>query len=252
MTLDQLSRGDLRQIIELGHRCVAAETLDDLRAIITTIEEITAFDRAVLCAVGRGPEGVLEHYVNHSFGDAWGDLYTASAFDRVDPILHHARFASGPFRWRDVYVGGGAPSPAGATFQEAARDFGLVDGIAFACQPRASSGRTILSLATREERGSERAMALVTTVGPHVHEAYDRLRLRASAPPAGAPRIELTPREKEILAWTQDGKTYWEIGQIIGISQRTVKYHFARIKEKLDVVSVSHAVAKAMRLGLLD
>jgi LuxR family quorum sensing-dependent transcriptional regulator len=256
--LDRLSHGELLQIIEVSHRCLAVESYDDLRAIITTIEDITSLERAVLCAVDAREDGALEHYVNHSFGEEWGHLYTAHGFDRVDPVLRHARQARGTIRWRDAYVGGaqdqGGGSRASAFFSEAARDFGLVDGIAYACRSRTSQAQTILSLASREERDSERAIELVSSVGPHLHEAYDRLRQRdrdaAALPPPAS--VVLSPREKEILAWTQDGKTYWEIGQIIGISQRTVKYHFARIKAKLDVVSVSHAVAKAMRLGLLD
>lgn len=260
--LDRLSHGELLQIIEVSHRCLAVESYDDLRAIITTIENITSLERAVLCTVDAREDGALEHYVNHSFGEEWGHLYTAHGFDRVDPVLRHARLAQGTIRWRDAFVGAGevqgASSQASAFFSEAARDFGLVDGIAYACRSRTSQAQTILSLASREERDSERAIELVSTVGPHLHEAYDRLRQRdraavgAAALPPGTAGVALSPREKEILAWTQDGKTYWEIGQIIGISQRTVKYHFARIKAKLDVVSVSHAVAKAMRLGLLD
>jgi len=63
--------------------------------------------------------------------------------------------------------------------------------------------------------------------------------------------VELSAREREVLCWAQQGKTYWEIGCVLGISQRTVKFHFARIKAKLDVVSTAHAIAKAMRTGLL-
>jgi LuxR family quorum sensing-dependent transcriptional regulator len=247
---DQLSRDELVQVIELSHRCVAVESLDDLNDIISSVESITSFDRAVLCAVSDDRPASLEHYVNHSFGEKWGNLYTARSFDRIDPVLNHARLACGPFRWRDVFAG--TAEDAGATFYEAARDFGLVDGIAYAFRPRTSSARTILSLAGREDRNTERAMAVVSSVGPHLHEAYDRVRRHERTVPAGGLEVELTPREHEILAWTQDGKTYWEIGQIIGISQRTVKYHFSRIKEKLDVVSASHAVAKAMRMGLLE
>jgi DNA-binding CsgD family transcriptional regulator len=63
--------------------------------------------------------------------------------------------------------------------------------------------------------------------------------------------VEISAREREVLCWAQQGKTYWEIGCILGISQRTVKFHFARIKAKLDVVSTAHAIAKAMRIGLI-
>jgi DNA-binding CsgD family transcriptional regulator len=71
-------------------------------------------------------------------------------------------------------------------------------------------------------------------------------------PPDNAAHAELSPREREVLSWAQQGKTYWEIGSILGISERTVKFHVARIKTKLDVVSTAHAIAKAMRAGLIS
>jgi len=62
---------------------------------------------------------------------------------------------------------------------------------------------------------------------------------------------ELSAREREVLCWAQQGKTYWEIGCILGITQRTVKFHIQRIKSKLDVVSIAHAIAQAMRRGII-
>jgi DNA-binding CsgD family transcriptional regulator len=63
---------------------------------------------------------------------------------------------------------------------------------------------------------------------------------------------ELSAREREVLCWAQQGKTYWEIGCILGITQRTVKFHIQRIKSKLDVVSIAHAIAQAMRRGIIS
>jgi DNA-binding CsgD family transcriptional regulator len=64
--------------------------------------------------------------------------------------------------------------------------------------------------------------------------------------------VELSAREREVLCWAQQGKTYWEIGCILGITQRTVKFHIQRIKSKLDVVSIAHAIAQAMRRGIIS
>jgi DNA-binding CsgD family transcriptional regulator len=80
------------------------------------------------------------------------------------------------------------------------------------------------------------------------------LALPEPEPPRALPAgdVELSAREREVLCWAQQGKTYWEIGCILGISQRTVKFHIARIKAKLDVVSTAHAIAKAMRAGVIS
>jgi LuxR family quorum-sensing system transcriptional regulator SinR len=67
-----------------------------------------------------------------------------------------------------------------------------------------------------------------------------------------AAAIHLTPREREVLQWVAAGKSYWEIGRILGISERTVRYFMACCREKLDSVSNKQAVAKAVSAMLIE
>jgi LuxR family transcriptional regulator, quorum-sensing system regulator SinR len=64
-------------------------------------------------------------------------------------------------------------------------------------------------------------------------------------------RLRLTPREEEVLSWAAAGKSYWEIGIILGISERTVRYFMGNVRMKLDVVSNKQAVAEAIWHGLI-
>ncbi len=52
----------------------------------------------------------------------------------------------------------------------------------------------------------------------------------------------LSGRELEIMHWVSIGKTNPEIGQILGISPRTVRNHLQRIFRKLDVMNRAQAV----------
>lgn len=61
----------------------------------------------------------------------------------------------------------------------------------------------------------------------------------------------LTCRQLEVLAWVQEGKSAWEIGQILGISGRSVDGHLRRVYEAFDVHTRLQAVLKAQDLGLL-
>jgi len=61
----------------------------------------------------------------------------------------------------------------------------------------------------------------------------------------------LTPREREVLLWAAKGKTGWEIGQILRLSERTVTYHVENARAKLGASSRAHAVVKAVTLGLI-
>jgi DNA-binding NarL/FixJ family response regulator len=63
---------------------------------------------------------------------------------------------------------------------------------------------------------------------------------------------KLSPREKEVLTWLKKGKSSWEMSVILHISERTVNFHIKNIKQKLDAVSRTHAVAKAIELGFID
>ena len=68
---------------------------------------------------------------------------------------------------------------------------------------------------------------------------------------ARAPRL-LTPRERQVLVEMSHGLGNREIGGALGISAHTAKFHVAQIIAKLDAQSRAHAVAKALRAGLVD
>ena len=61
----------------------------------------------------------------------------------------------------------------------------------------------------------------------------------------------LTPREREVLQLVSTGLTSRAISLHLAVSQKTVENHKQRIFHKLDVQNQGHAVAVALRLGLL-
>ncbi|WP_048648247.1 LuxR family transcriptional regulator [Nitratireductor soli] len=65
-------------------------------------------------------------------------------------------------------------------------------------------------------------------------------------------RPKLTPREKECLQWASLGKSEWEVSQILGISEHTAEKHLLNAKTKLGAANRAHAVAEAIRCGVLD
>ena len=253
--IDQLERSELLRLMELASQCLTATTPEQLETIISSIYDLASYGKAALCALSRAENEVaLAHYVNHSYG-AWAELYASQNFHRIDPILIHASTTDGVFRWDETT----APPmcrEGSAAFLEAAETFGLTNGVSFSCAGISRTFRSVLSVTGVPADEFERTRRVLTVIGPHLHESYRRVlhvqldHENAAELSARGP-VELSAREREVLCWTQQGKTYWEIGCILGISQRTVKFHVARIKAKLDVVSTAHAIAKAMRTGLI-
>jgi DNA-binding NarL/FixJ family response regulator len=63
-------------------------------------------------------------------------------------------------------------------------------------------------------------------------------------------RLELTPRELDVLALLADGLTNREIGAELFISDKTASVHVSRILTKLSVPNRAAAAAAAHQLGV--
>lgn len=92
--------------------------------------------------------------------------------------------------------------------------------------------------------------ALIGTVGDlvaqqHPDHPYQR---RAASTRARQP---LTPTQRRILPLMAEGCTNVEIGQRLGVSLDTVKTHAQRMYQALGARGREHAVAIAIRAGLL-
>ena len=57
--------------------------------------------------------------------------------------------------------------------------------------------------------------------------------------------FDLGGRELETLTWAARGKTFAEIGQILGLSRRTVEFHLDNARRKLGVPTRTQALIKA-------
>lgn len=64
--------------------------------------------------------------------------------------------------------------------------------------------------------------------------------------------VRLTPREKEVMLWTAEGKTAYEVGIILGISIGTVNFHVNNSVAKFGVRNKIQAAVHAALLGLLS
>lgn len=64
--------------------------------------------------------------------------------------------------------------------------------------------------------------------------------------------VKLTRREIQCLKWAAAGKTDQEIGEIVGISLPTVRFHINNASQKMHVMGRSQAVRRAATLGYIE
>ena len=228
--LEAGSRDDFRREVvrfsqSLGFNTVSAMAVVDL-----------AMGRSEFVSIDNAPDG-----------------YAAAMHDvpamRRDPVMQHCRHQSVPIIWdQETYTRRGL----GELWEEQAR-FGYHTGIAMALH--LPEGRHFAFGVERDQPlpsdGGElqRLVADLQLFAVHAQDAAMRL-LSPLLPQVDLPA--LTPRELEALRWTMEGKTAWEVGAILGISERTAVLHVNNAMHKLGCTSKHQAVLRALRLGLIS
>jgi DNA-binding CsgD family transcriptional regulator len=187
--------------------------------------------------VDNTPTSYLEHFHDQS---TW----------QVDPVMQHCKTKSVPIIWdQSTYVRHGQ----GDLWEDQAQ-FGYQTGIALALHM--PEGRHFFLGVDRAESLPQDTAAMTRIVADlqlfavYAQEAAWRVLLPEAKDSAGT-EVRLTPRELECLRWTMDGKTAWEVGAILSISERTAVLHINNAMHKLSCNNKHLAVLKALRLGLI-
>ena len=225
-----------------------ASNRDEFRAEIVRFAHALGFETvSAITAIDHGLNNREFIVVDNTPAD-----YLESSNDRDsyrrDPVMQHCRRNSVPIIWdQHTYVDGGV----GELWEQMA-SFGYRTGIAMALHM--PEGRRFLfgvdrDAALPQDPGElQRMVADLQLFAVLAQDAAARLLLPTALQPE---RPALTPRELEALRWTMEGKTAWEVGTILGISERTAVLHVNNAMHKLGCVNKHQAVLKALRLGLI-
>ncbi|ODP32505.1 autoinducer binding domain-containing protein [Pandoraea sp. ISTKB] len=174
-----------------------------------------------------------------SYPEGWTPFYNENNLIDIDPIITAGKHSDHLLIWRDPSL------PAAECFWNAATQFGLHHGVSrLSWGPHGEFGmlnfvRSQEPLSTSEIGSLRLGMGVIAH---YTHEAMSRL-LRPKRPPFDVEALSL--REREVLLWTAEGKTADEIGEILGISTRTVNFH---IRNCLDKTGCRNKVQSAIRL----
>ena len=100
--------------------------------------------------------------------------------------------------------------------------------------------------------GSDFRMEDDLLVEAHLQALDIFARLTALATQGGVAGARLSARELECLRLTAEGLTSEEISLKLGLSIHTANQYLGNAARKLNAVNRMHAVAKALRTGLID
>lgn len=175
----------------------------------------------------------------------WFRIYTENNYDRVDPVVRMCRQSVNPFEWSEAPYDAEL-EPGAVEVMRRAADFRMSRGFVVPIhgltgyEAGVSLGGVHLDLNAR----SKPAL--------HLMAMYGFERIRRLLDPRPVPPALLTPREREVIAWAAQGKSAWEVGEILHITQRTAEEHLATAARKLGAVNRTHAVAIAIRRKIIN
>jgi len=175
------------------------------------------------------------------------EFYFQQSIAQTDTVLLEFLCNLSPVNWYDFDKRYGLSQIASVR----AQDFKMIDGWSYGTIDTNTMNGTVFFFGS-PKRDSDllRNNGIVEYATPFLSIAYERV-LRKKNENANEPLERLTNREVEVLSWIKEGKSSWEISQVLKCSMRTVNFHVTNIKAKLGVVNRAQAVAVGLQYGII-
>ena len=231
--------GNLFTLAEMFNRCARVDEVKDL-----AIESTSRFGVEFVLA-GKMPDKNLspDKQMTHVLFGLWPEEWTLRYFKQnyleKDPTITHTRRESRLLQWDE-------PTCREFLVMKEAQEFRLRQGITI---PMISVEGTKLGMSFSGDFVSSSPEAQLTF---QVVSALATARaLEVKNVSEAVSRSEVSPSERACLEWVTEGKTNWEIGMILGISEKTVEKHLCSCMRKTNSVNRTQLVANALRNGIL-
>lgn len=221
----------------------------DFFSRLNSAAKICGFEKFLVGLEVQRSDGAIFHHVTSGYPLAWQKCYAERNYVAHDPTVAYCQSHRDPVIWSESIF---SAANASAIWEEA-RSHGIAFGISVPTHER--EGRKSMVSLVRDQNWAADShefaelMSMAQVLAACAHIAISRLivpKFKDKTYPT------LTSKEKDCLRWVAQGKTSWEIGQIMKISTPTVVFHLKNLMKKLDVVNRAQALTIALRLGLLN
>jgi DNA-binding CsgD family transcriptional regulator len=236
---------NLKLVVEIIDTCLQARVEKDIQNIWLLMQDLCNIDGLILFVAESVPEVDLETTTvmrTYGINDNWADVYIAENYSLVDPVVKMLQETDRTlFSWDEAYRKHGKGAEK---FIAAASSFGMFEGYTIGTKSNYFTGIACTASVTFKSKNlTEHDHTAVKSILPHLNNILSR--------PSFLKAPIFSEKQTEVLKWASKNKSSWEISVILGISERTVKFHLKNISRKLSVSSKVEAVQKGKMLGLI-
>ena len=234
--------GDNFRLGDFIERTLAASDTAGLLVELKQALRHWGFPHLACCSMGESEKDGIA-VIDVDYPTQWCQHYFDRNYVAIDPTVIRAAQARIPYRWDQL----GELTPSQRRFFSEAGEAGLRHGITVPIHGPA--GEVFLaSVATGDDSIDHlRSLSVANVLVTQAHSVLVGMR----HPGAPTAPVSLTGRERECLIWSARGKSSWDIGMILSISENTVNFHLKNAMAKLKASTRVLAIVKAIRMGLI-
>lgn len=233
--------GYIRSAFSAFERIDQAQSEQDLRDVFAEAIAPFGFGNFLFVSSRLQPTNFSRMVILEKWPSAWRDQYQRENLFPYDPVAALARKSFDSFTWDEVVATGRNEK---RVMQVSATDHDLRRGFTVPIHGTAGYQATV-SIAGRDIIVAGQARMAIEMMAFYMYRKEIKLRTKCRA-------FLLSPREREVMSWAAAGKSAWDTGEILHISEQTVKCHISSVLAKLDVCSKAQAVAESIRRGEID
>ncbi len=235
------------EFIEQSNRTTSTEEL--FRLLVNAADGV-GFDRLAYGVLSNdGAPLRKQHHapaVALNYPDEWIRHYFAQDFQAIDPVVRYTPVMSAPYLWEALKQRFDL-NQAETRVMDEAREAGLRSGVSVPLHGPWGAVSVVSFASSNDRNDCARRLGHLHAIAAQFSVAYTGESGEGSV--QASPR--LSEREKECLRWSAQGKSSWDTGVILGISEFTVNFHIKKAMQKLETNNRIVAVVKAIRFGLI-
>jgi LuxR family quorum sensing-dependent transcriptional regulator len=226
--------------LEFAAGAEQAATVDDVLQLFTREIAQVGYTSHLIVVVDE--RDLPRRSIANGWQPQWTALYTKEKMTQSDPVHRHLLRTLKPFLWSEAPYDA-EREPRCQAIMQLATDFRMTEGF---CVPVHYDGTTAaVSIAGEKPESSPGVRSALHLMSLFAHNRLRALKKRSAS---HQPHL-LTSREREVLQWVSAGKSDWDIGVILHISERTARAHVTNAVRKLNAVNRPAAVVEALRAG---